>query len=67
VAYLGSLPVLKLAELLGELPTSRQEPLQLGVLMVALNERLPDGFKLLPPAAHPGPGEGAPLAAPAGR
>jgi hypothetical protein len=57
VAYLDSLPVTKLADLLGELPGSRQEPLQLGVLMVALNERLPDAFKLLPPAGHPGPGE----------
>jgi hypothetical protein len=28
------------------------------VLLVALNERLPDGYKLLPPAGHPGPGEG---------
>jgi hypothetical protein len=26
--------------------------------MVALNERLPDAYKLLPPAGHPGPGEG---------
>jgi hypothetical protein len=38
-AYLNSLPIGELAELLGELPRSRQEPLQLGVLMVALNER----------------------------
>jgi hypothetical protein len=30
----------------------------LGVLMVALNERLPDAYKLLPPAGQPGPGEG---------
>ena len=58
VAYLDSLPVGKLAELLGELPRSRQEPLGLGVLMVALNERLPDAYKLLPPAGHPCPGEG---------
>ncbi len=58
VAYLDSLPVHELAELLGELPGSRQEPLQLGVLMVALNERLPDASKLLPPAGQPGPGEG---------
>jgi hypothetical protein len=57
-AYLDSLPVPKLAELLGELPSSRQQPLQLGVLMVALNERLPDVYKLLPPAGHAGPGEG---------
>jgi hypothetical protein len=46
VAYLDSLPVGELAELLGELPSSRQ---QLGVLMVALNERLPDAYKLLRP------------------
>jgi hypothetical protein len=26
--------------------------------MVALNERLPDAYKLLPPAGQPGPGEG---------
>ena len=26
--------------------------------MVALNERLPDAYKLLPPVGHPGPGEG---------
>jgi hypothetical protein len=58
VAYLDGLPVGELAELLGELPRSRQEPLGLGVLMVALNERLPDAYKLLPPAGHPGPGEG---------
>jgi hypothetical protein len=57
-AYLDSLPVGELAELLGELPRSRQQPLGLGVLIVALNERLPDGYKLLPPAGHPGPGEG---------
>jgi hypothetical protein len=58
VAYLDSLPIGELAELLGELPRSRQEPLGLGVLMVALNGRLPDGYKLLPPAGHPAPGEG---------
>jgi hypothetical protein len=46
------------AELLGELLSSRQQLLQLGVLMVALNERLPDAYKLLPPVGHPGPGEG---------
>ena len=57
VTYLDSLPVHELAELLGELPGSRQEPLGLSVLMIALNERLPDAFKLLPPAGHPGPGE----------
>jgi hypothetical protein len=38
VAHLDSLPVGELAELLGELPCRRQEPLGLGVLMVALNE-----------------------------
>jgi hypothetical protein len=58
VAYLDSLSVHELGELLGELPSSRQEPLQLGVLMVALNERLPDAYKLLPPAGQHGPGEG---------
>jgi hypothetical protein len=58
VAYLDSLPVGELAELLGELPSSRQQPLGLGVLMIALNERLPDSFKLLPPVGHPGPWEG---------
>jgi hypothetical protein len=51
LAYLDSLSVHELADLLGELPSSRQEPLQLGVLMVAMNE-------LLPPAGQPGPGEG---------
>jgi hypothetical protein len=58
VAYLDSLPVGELAELLGELPGSRQEPLRLDVLMVALNERLPDAYKLLPPAGQPGPYKG---------
>jgi hypothetical protein len=58
VAYLDSLPVGEVAELLGELPSTRQQPLQLGVLIIALNEQLPDAFKLLPPASHPGPGEG---------
>jgi hypothetical protein len=57
-AYLDSLPVGELAELVGELPSSRQEPLGLGVLMIALTERLSDAYKLLPPAGHPGPGEG---------
>jgi hypothetical protein len=57
-AYLDSLPIRELAELLGELPRSRQEPLGLGVLMIALNERLPDAYKLLLPAGHPGLGEG---------
>jgi hypothetical protein len=54
VAYLDSLPIGELAELLGELPRNRQQRLQLGVLMIALNERLPDAYKLLPPAGHPG-------------
>jgi hypothetical protein len=58
LAYLDSLPVHELAELLAEPPSSRQEPLQLGVLMIALNERLPDAYKLLPPAGQPGPNEG---------
>jgi hypothetical protein len=58
LAYLDSLPVHELADLLGELPSRRQQPLQLGVLVVALNERLPDAYKLLPPAGQPGPGEG---------
>jgi hypothetical protein len=56
--YLDSLPVGELAELLGELPSSRQEPLQLGVLMIAINERLPDAYKLLPPTGQPSPHEG---------
>jgi hypothetical protein len=47
----------ELADLLGELPSSRQQPLGLGVLMAALNERLPDAYKLLPPVGHSGPGE----------
>jgi hypothetical protein len=58
LAYLDSLPVHELGELLGELPSTRQEPLQVGVLIVALNERLPDAYKLLPPAGLPGPHEG---------
>jgi hypothetical protein len=58
VAHLDSLPVGELAELLGDLPSSRQKPLGLGVLMIALNERLPDAYKMLPPAGHPGPGQG---------
>jgi len=58
VAYLHSLPVHKLVDLLGELPSSRQEPLQLDVLMIGLNERLPDAFKLLPPAGQPAQARG---------
>jgi hypothetical protein len=65
VAYLDSLPIGELAELLGELPSRRQQPLGLGVLMIALNERLLDGYKLPLPADHPGPVR-APLAAPGG-
>jgi hypothetical protein len=57
-AYLDCLPISEPAELLGELPRSRQEPLGLGVLMIALNERLPAAYKLLPPVGHPSPGEG---------
>jgi hypothetical protein len=57
-AYLDSLSVGELAELLGELPSRRQQPLQLGVLIIALKERLPDGYKLLPPTGQPGPHEG---------
>jgi hypothetical protein len=51
VAYLDSLPVGELAELLGELPRSRQEPLGLGVLMIALSRGTPAG-----PAARHGHG-----------
>jgi hypothetical protein len=47
----------ELGELLGELPSvGRDEPLRLGVLMIALNERLADAYKLLPPASQPRPG-----------
>jgi len=42
---------------MAELP-SRQEPLQLGVLIVAQNERLPDAYELLSPTGQPGPREG---------
>jgi hypothetical protein len=58
LAYLDSLPVNELVELLGDLPRSRQQPLGLAVLMIALKERLSDAYKLLAPADHPGPGEG---------
>jgi hypothetical protein len=57
VAYLDSLPVDQLADLLSKLP-NRQQPLGLGVLMVALNERLPDAYKLRPPAGQPGRARG---------
>jgi hypothetical protein len=53
VRYLDSLPVSELGSLLSELPLTRP-----GVLMIELNERLPDSGKLLPPAGTPGPGEG---------
>ncbi len=53
VRYLDALPVSELGSLLGELPGTRP-----GVLMVELNERLPDAGKLLPPAGTPGPHEG---------
>ncbi len=53
IRYLDALPVSELGSLLSELPRSRP-----GVLMVELNERLPDSGKLLPPAATPGPNEG---------
>ncbi len=53
VRYLDALPVSELGSLLGELPRTRP-----GVLMVELNERLPDAGKLLPPAGTPGPDEG---------
>jgi hypothetical protein len=55
VDLVASLPIGELAELLGELPRNRQQRLQLGVLMIALNERLPDAYKLLPPAGHQAP------------
>jgi hypothetical protein len=52
VRYLDALPVSELGSLLSELPRTRP-----GVLMVELNERLPDAGKLLPPAGTPGPDE----------
>jgi hypothetical protein len=56
VAYLDSLSAHELGELLGELSSVRPgEPLRLGVLMIALHERLPDAYKLLPPAGQPEP------------
>jgi hypothetical protein len=57
VAYLDSMPVDQLADLLNELP-NRQLPHRLGVLMVGLNKRLPDAYKLLQPAGQSGQGEG---------
>jgi len=53
VRYLDALPVSELGSLLSELPRTRP-----GVLMIELNQRLPDSDKLLPPAGTPGPGEG---------
>jgi hypothetical protein len=53
VRYLDALPVWELGSLLSELPRTRP-----GVLMVELNERLPDAGKLLPPVGTPGPHEG---------
>jgi hypothetical protein len=53
VRYLDALPTSELGSLLSELP--RTDP---GVLMIELNERLPDSGKLLPPIGTPGPGEG---------
>ncbi len=53
VRYLDALPVSELGSLLSELPRTRP-----GMLMVELNERLPDSGKLLPPVGTPGPGEG---------
>jgi hypothetical protein len=53
VRYLDALPVSELGSLLSELPHTRP-----GVLMIELNQRLPDAGKLLPPAGTPGPGEG---------
>jgi hypothetical protein len=77
-AYLDSLLAPELAELLGALPSSRQEPLRLGVLMVALNERLPTSTCCSRPPGSPAQGKddvgrcgswlatGAPPALPAG-
>jgi hypothetical protein len=53
-AYLDSLSVHELAELIGESTSSRQQPLQLGVLLVALNERLPDAYKPISSVASAG-------------
>jgi hypothetical protein len=53
VRYLDSLPTWELGSLLSKLPRTRP-----GVLMIELNERLPDSGKLLPFAGTPGPGEG---------
>jgi hypothetical protein len=53
VRYLDDLPTSELGSLLSELPRTRTD-----VLIVELNERLPDAGKLLSPAGTPGPGEG---------
>src|SRR6266511_801950 len=53
VRYLDALPTSELGSLLHELPRTRTD-----VLMIELNQRLPDPNKLLPPAGTPGPGEG---------
>jgi hypothetical protein len=53
VRYLDSLSVSELGSLLSELPHTRP-----GVLIIELNERLPDAGKLLPPVGTPGPHEG---------
>ena len=56
VAYLDSLSVEELGELLGELPSvGRGEPLRLGALMIALNERLPEACSCSRPRASRGP------------
>ena len=53
VRYLDALPTSELGSLLNDLPRTRP-----GVLMVELNQRLPDAGKLLLLAGTPGPGEG---------
>ena len=53
VRYLDALPASELGTVLSELPRTRPD-----VLMIELNQRLPDSGKLLPPAGTPGPGEG---------
>jgi hypothetical protein len=53
VRYLDALPTSELGSLLSDLPRTRSE-----VLLIELNERLPDAGKLMPPVGTPGPGEG---------
>jgi hypothetical protein len=53
VRYLDALPVSELGSLLNELPRTRAD-----VLLVELNQRLPDTGKLLLPAGTPAPFEG---------